>query len=68
MTGNINRRGFLKGTLASAAMLVAGANLAKTSKPVQPKPAKEDRFMPDESAPHSRTWMAFGAQRRHLGE
>ena len=55
MTGSINRRGFLKGTLASAALLVAGANLAKTNKPVQPKPAKEDWFMPDESAPHSRT-------------
>ena len=61
MTGSINRRGFLKGTLASAALLVAGANLAKTNKPVQPKPAKEDWFMPDESAPHSSTWMAFGA-------
>jgi len=30
--------------------------------------ATEDYFMPDEGAPHTRTWMAFGAQRSIWGK
>ncbi len=68
MTDRINRRGFLKGTLASAAVLMAGPHLARAGKPAQPKTAMDDWFMPDESAPHARTWMAFGASAAIWGD
>lgn len=68
MTNSINRRGFLKGTLASAALLVTGSDLAAANWPGQAAPAAQDWFMPDESAPHSRTWMAFGASAAIWGD
>ena len=42
MTKPLNRRGFLKGTLASAALLVAGAHLAHAQKAGQAKPTDND--------------------------
>lgn len=57
----ITRRSFVKqGLLTSTSMLIAsmvGCSLSKVAS------AKERPFglMPDEAAPHSATWMAFGA-------
>ena len=68
MSEHINRRRFLKGTMASAAWLMAGASLARASTPQQTKPVGNDWFMPDESAPHTRTWMAFGASAAIWGD
>lgn len=68
MSRTINRRGFLKGTLASAALLVAGANFARANKSGQKRAANSEWFMPDEGERHSRTWMAFGASARIWGD
>lgn len=68
MTEDIDRRRFLKSTLAGAAALAAGSSLAQGRKPAPPVPADEGWSMPDESAPHTRTWMAFGASAAIWGD
>ena len=68
MTDNIDRRSFLKGALIGTAALAAGASLAQSRKSSQPKAVDQDWFMPDESAPHTRTWMAFGASAAIWGD
>ncbi len=68
MTEDIDRRRFLKSTLAGAAALAAGSGLAQDRKPMQPAPTDEGWFMPDEGAPHTRTWMAFGASAAIWGD
>ncbi|WP_295880240.1 agmatine/peptidylarginine deiminase [uncultured Thiohalocapsa sp.] len=62
----MRRRRLLKALVAGAAGSAAGDALAAVTHP--PLPAGRSRWrMPDEAAPHRRTWMAFGASRQLWG-
>lgn len=62
----MNRRNFLKKTTFVDGVSSIGGLLTACSKPTDTKPnmpkATETAFlMPEESEPHTATWMAFGA-------
>lgn len=67
-----NRRILATGmTMAGAGMLgCAGSDSAEASSPVAPPavPSGGPWLMPDEAAPHRRTWMAFGASAAIWGD
>ena len=57
------RRGLFKASMvATGAMLLGGMNRSFAT-----KSAEDFWFMPDESEPHHRTWMAFGARQKIWG-
>ena len=58
----ISRRDFLKMASFFAGSLLIGCSGSNTSY------GDEQWFMPDENAPHRRTWMAFGASSRIWGD
>ncbi|WP_246840618.1 agmatine deiminase family protein [Lacimicrobium sp. SS2-24] len=55
----LSRRGFIKSMAAISASSLISANLMASSRANRHAPY----VMPDESEPHRRTWMAFGASR-----
>lgn len=60
----VTRRDCLKFGMGVAGGLILGG----TSRALAMTTEKDIWFMPDESAPHQRTWMAFGAQKDIWGE
>ncbi len=66
----MNRRSFLHFTGACAGSLVTSNLFAScsSSNSMETSAVKPTWLMPDESEPHARTWMAFGASREIWGE
>ena len=52
---------------ANSADVVNPANVGDRPAPPLPKSHPSQWFLPDEAAPHTRTWMAFGASRQVWG-
>ncbi len=71
------RRAFNRHVLAATTMITGasvfgcgGSGSAEAAQPLPPVPAPSGGpwLMPDEAAPHKRTWMAFGASRDIWGD